>query len=80
MLRRTSCADRGTSLAIDEEIGDVLAVGSDVDVDPELDEEPDIDIKPVVSERDNEPVADHDTSVVNERQKLAAWRRRGVAG
>ena len=71
---------RGHLLAADEEIGVVLAVGSDADVDPELDEEPDVDFEPVDSERDVEPVADLDASVIDERHHLAAWRRRGVAG
>ena len=65
---------------VDKEIGAVLAVGSDADIDPELDEEPDVELEPVDSERDDEPVADLDASVVDERQHLAAWRRRGVAG
>ena len=73
MSRRTSGADAGTSLAADEEIGDVLAVGSDADVDPELDEEPDVDLEPELDlEHEDEPVADLDASMVDERQHLAA--------
>ena len=80
MLRRTGGAGAGTSLVAGEEFGTVLAVGSDADVDPELDKEPDVDLEPVNSKRDDEPVADPDASVVDERWHLAAWRRRGMAG
>ena len=80
MLRRTGGAVGGTSLAVDEEIGAVLAVGSDVDVEPELDEEPAADLDPVDSERDDEPVADLDAGVIDEKWHFAAWRRSDVAG
>ena len=80
MLRRTGGADVGTSLAVDEEFGAVLAVGSDADVDLELDKEPAVDLEPVDSKRDDELVTDLDASVVNKRQHLAAWRRRDEAG
>ena len=73
MLRRTGGANGGTSLAVHEEIGAVLAVGSDADVDPKLDEEPDVDLEPVDSERDDEPVADLDDSVIDKQRHLAAW-------
>ena len=81
MLKQTGGADFGTSFATDEEFGADLAVRSDADVDPEFDEEPDVDLDPEPdSERDDEPVVDLDASVVDERQHLAAWRRRGAAG
>ena len=80
MLRQTGGADGGTSLAVGEEVGVVPVVGSDADVDLELDEERDVDLEPVDSERDHEPVADLDASVIDERQHLAAWRRCGVVG
>ena len=74
MLRRIGGAGAGTSLLADKEFGAVLAVGGDADVDPVLDEEPDVDLESVESEHDDEPVADPDASVVDERWHLAAWR------
>ena len=71
---------RGHLLAADEEIGVVLAVGSDADVDPELDEEPDIDLEPVDSEREDEPVADPDASAIDDKERPAARRRSDGAG
>ena len=70
MLRWTGGADGGTSLAVDEEIGAVLAVGRDADVDPELDEDPDVDLDPVDSEHDDEPVADPDASMIDKSGTL----------
>ena len=58
----------------DAEVGAVLAVGSDADIDPELDEELDVDLEPVDSKRDDQPVVDLDASVIDEKQHLAAWR------
>ena len=78
MLRWIGGAGAGTSLEADKEFGAVLAVGNDADVDPELDEEHDVDLEPVDSERDDEPVADLDASMVDERRHLASWRRRNV--
>ena len=80
MLRRTGGADRGTSFAADEEIGTVLVVGSDADIDPKLDEEPGVDLEPVDSKREDEPVTDLDASVIDEKRHFAAWRRSDVAG
>ena len=64
----------------DEEIGTVLTVGSDADIDPELDEEPGMDLEPVDSEREDEPVADPDASTIDEKQRPAAGRRSDGAG
>ena len=51
----------------DEECWTALAVGGEVDVDPELDEEPGVDLEPVDSEREDEPDADPDASAVDDK-------------
>ena len=63
-----------------EERGTVLAVGSEVDVNPELDEEPGVDLEPVDSEHEDAPVADPDASAIDDKQHPAAGRRSDVAG
>ena len=64
----------------DEESGTVLAVGSEVDVDPELDEEPGVDLEPVDSEREDEPDADLNASAIDDKQSPAARQRSVGAG
>ena len=80
MLRRTSGVDGGTSFVAGEERGTVLVVGGEVDVNPLLDEEPSVGFEPVDSEREDEPVTDPHTSVIDDKQCPAAGRRSDGAG
>ena len=68
-------ADGGTSFVADKERETALAVGGEVDVDPEPDEEPSVDLEPANSEREDEPVAEPDASMIDDKQRPATGRR-----